>query len=430
MKRSYFSLIVALLMVTSLFVVDVAAESWGQFRGESGAGVSSSDNLPTRWGDDKVAWSVDLPGQGNSSPAVNSKAVYVTSQTKDLGLHVLAFSRTDGKPLWAKKVGAGKLAATGPANLYAHRHNAATPSPIVDDSSVWAFFGSGLLVCLDAQTGELNWEVDMVKEYGAYDITFGMGATPRRLGDKIFVTCMTKGASYVVALQARTGQLVWKHDRRFPAKDDGPDAYSTPLLINVAGKPQLVVTGCDHINAYDPATGDQLWYSPGLQIQSPYGRVIASPVADSGVVIGTSANPGGGGLGHIMAWKLGEKGDIQESVLWRHAKSTPDSSTPIALNGLLFTLADNGVASCLDIKTGEVKWVKRLTTGTSYASLVTGGGNIYAQGINGTTVVFRADTEGKVITTNKLEGQFYSTPALSDDTIFLRAYERLVAVRK
>lgn len=408
-----------------------AAQSWGQFRGPSGSGVSTSGNLPTQWSNDTVAWSVELPGQGNSSPAVNADAVYVTSQTKDLGLHVLAFSRADGKSLWKKKVGSGKLAAKGPVNLYAHRHNAATPSPIADGKSVWAFFGSGLLVRLDANTGALRWEVDMVQEYGAYDITFGMGATPRLVGDKLIVSCMTKGASYVVALNANTGELIWKHDRRFPAKDDGPDAYSTPAVIDVAGKQQLIVTGCDHINAYDPETGDQLWYSSGLQIASPYGRVIASPVADSGVVVGVSANPGGGGLGHIMAWKLGAKGNVRDnSALWIHKKSTPDSSSPVALGGLIFTLADNGVATCLDIKTGEVKWVKRLTTGTSYASLVAGGGNIYAIGINGTSVVFKADATGTVVATNKLEGQFYSTPALVDGAIYLRAYERLVAIEK
>lgn len=159
--------------------------------------------------------------------------------------------------------------------------------------------------------------------------------------------------------------------------------------------------------------------------------MIASPVADSGVVVGVSANPGGGGLGHVMAWKLGGKGDVLESAaLWIHKKSTPDSSSPVALGGLLFTLADNGVATCLDIKTGEVKWVKRLTTGTSYALLVAGGGNVHAIGINGTAVVFKADETGRVVATNKLEGQFYSTPALAESAIYLRAYERLVAIEK
>ena len=412
-------------------VTECKAQEWGQFRGATGSGVSSSKALPTSWNEDKVAWSVELPGQGNSSPAVNENAVFVTSQTKDLGLHVLAFSQSNGKPLWSERVGKGKLAAKGPANLYAHRHNAATPSPVADNESVWAFFGSGVLVCLDAESGELNWEVNMVEEYGAYDITFGMGSTPRLVGNKVIVSCMTKGASYVVALNKDTGELVWKHDRRFPAKDDGPDAYSTPTVVQVSGKKQIVVTGSDHINAYDPATGDQLWFSSGLQIASPYGRIIASPVADSGVVVATSANPGGGGLGHIMAWKLGGKGNVRDSnALWRHAKSTPDSSTPVALNGLLFTLADNGVASCLDIRTGEVKWVKRLPTGTSYASLVAGGGNVYAIGINGTAVVFAADTTGEIVSTNKLEGQFYSTPALVGNTIYLRSYERLLAVTR
>ena len=169
----------AVLIALVAITLEGEAQQWGQFRGATGSGVSASENLPTTWSDDSVLWSVNLLGQGNSSPAVNSSAVFVTSQAKDLSLHVLAFSCSNGKPLWKKQVGSGKLAAKGPANLYAHRHNAATPSPIADDQSVWAFFGTGLLVCLDARTGELKWEVDMVQEYGAYDITFGMGSTPR-----------------------------------------------------------------------------------------------------------------------------------------------------------------------------------------------------------------------------------------------------------
>ena len=151
------------LLVMLSYISQVGAQTWGQFRGDSGLGISESQALPVKWSDDSVAWSADLPGQGNSSPAVNSTGVYITSQTRDMGLHVLAFSKINGEPMWSKKVGKGQLAAKGPANLYAHRHNAATPSPIVDDSNVWAFFGTGLLVCLDAKSGELKWEVDMVQ---------------------------------------------------------------------------------------------------------------------------------------------------------------------------------------------------------------------------------------------------------------------------
>ena len=137
----------------------------------------------------------------------------------------------------------------------------------------------------------------MVKEHGAYDITFGMGSSPRLWGDLLYVSCMTKGASYVVAFDKLTGKQAWKTDRQLAASDDGPDAYSSPTIARMGKRVELLVAGSDHVNAYDLKSGKQNWISSGLLIDSPYGRVIASPVAHQGIVVATSANPGGGGLG-------------------------------------------------------------------------------------------------------------------------------------
>lgn len=419
------------VLVAAFFTQTTAfADTWPQFRGMTGSGVSSETNLPTSWSNDKgIRWSVELPGRANSAPAITANRIDVTTQDKENGLWVLSFDRKSGKKLRETKVGTGVLQAKGARNLWAFRHNAATPCPAADDDSIYAFFGSGLLVAVDARTGKINWKHDMVKEYGQYDITFGMGSSPRLWGDLLYVECLTKGPSYVVAFDTKTGKEVWKTERTLPAADDGPDAYTSPFVFETKGSRQLLVSGSDHITGYDLSNGDLLWKSAGLEIKSKYGRVIASPAADSGVIVVTSANPGGGGLGHVLGIRAGGEGDVTRSHrAWKVAQSTPDSSTPVCLNGRAFLASDKGVATCLDIQTGEEIWRKRLPTGTIHASLVAGDGKVYFQGIEGTCVVVSADDEGKILSTNKLTGTFYASPAISDGVIYLRSYERLYAI--
>jgi outer membrane protein assembly factor BamB len=427
MKQIVLRISVACMALTLGLVT--RADTWPQFRGSTGDGVSKEKNLPVKWSNDAgVAWSCDLPGRANSSPAVTANRIDVTSQTDDNSLWVISIDRKTGKVVRKVQVGSGTLDANADPKLWSHRHNAATPSPIADEGHVWAFFGTGLLVCIEAKTGSVTWKKDLVADYGKYDISFGMGATPRLWGDTIYVACQTKGPSYVVAVDKRTGKEVWRTDRKLPAADDGPDAYSTPLVWEHDGRAELIVSGSDHVNSYDLQTGKQNWLSNGLTINSQYGRVIASPVAADGIVIATSASPAGGGLGHVLAVRGDGKGDVSGThQLWRFPKATPDSSTPVAYLGKVYFITDSGIATCADIKTGQQLWQKRLGTGPFHAGLVAGDGKVYALGIDGKCIVIDAGADGKVLSENQLTGTFYATPAISDGVIYLRAYERLVA---
>ena len=420
----------AISFASLLFCLPAQAAEWSQFRGPLGNGVSQETKLPTRWSAKQgIRWSVPLEGQSNSSPAVTSKRIDLTTQKKDKSLWIISIDRQTGKLLRETRVGGGTLAAKGPGNLYAHRHNAATPSPIADEDHIWAFFGTGLLVCLEAKSGQTVWQRDLVKDYGAYDITFGMGSSPRLWGEQIYIACMTKGVSYVVALNKLTGKKVWQSNRKLAAKDDGPDAYSTPTIFQQGQHSSLLVSGSDHISAHDLKTGNQIWISSGLSIDSPYGRIIASPVSAEGMIIATSANPGGGGLGHVLAIRGNGQGDVTQSHrLWKMAKTTPDSSTPVCYQGKVYLVTDKGIASCVDLKTGTLQWQKRLPQGPYHASLVAGDQRIYFLSIDGTCSVVAADKNGKILATNKLEGTFYASPAISGRTIYLRAYERLIAI--
>lgn len=423
-SRLFFPVLLFSILIPSL----THAENWPQFRGADGSGISTEQNLPAKWSDQKgILWSVALPGRANSSPAITSKRIDITTKTEDESLWVISYDRKSGKEIRKVKVGSGSLSAPGPRNLWANRHNSATPSPIADDQNIWAFFGTGLLVCLDAKSGDIQWKRDLVKDYGPYNITFGMGSTPRLWGNLLYVTCITKGPSYVVAFDKKTGDEVWKSNRKLPAKKDGADAYSTPTIFQNGKKTELLVSGSDHINAYDPLTGEQLWIAGGLDIPSPFGRIISAPVANKNVVIATSGNPGGGGLGYIKAFQQGKSGDITKSgLLWKYDASTPDSSTPLILNDKLFMVNQNGVASCLNLNDGTLLWKKRMK-GQYYSALVAGDGKVYFLSIEGLCTVIDAKS-GNVVAENQLLGTFYSTPAISDGVIYLRSFERLYAI--
>lgn len=408
----------------------LAAGEWPQFRGPTGDGVSTESNLPERWSAKKgVKWSVGGTGQANSSPAVTAERVDLTSVDKARKLWVMSYDRATGKLLRKTQVGAGTLAAKGETKLYAHRHNAATPSPAADDRHVYAFFGSGLLVCVEAASGNIVWKRDLVKDYGQYDITFGMGSSPRLWGELLYIACMTKGPSYVVALDKQTGKEAWKRDRRLPAADDGPDAYSTPAVYQNGDRTELVVSGSDHINAYDPLSGNPLWQYEGLAIKSEYGRIIASPAGSAKTIIAATANPGGAGLGRIVALRPGTDGDPAKAPpQWTYGKATPDSSTPVCYQDSVYLCSDQGIATCLDLETGALHWQQRLAQGPYHASVVAGDGKIYFLSTEGTCTVMAAGKEAKILSENKLPGTFYATPAISDGVVYLRSYDKLWAL--
>jgi len=422
-------LLISAIMVCLLIPTLSQAEIWPQFRGATGSGISTEKNLPAKWSEQQgILWSVALPGRANSSPAITANRIDVTTKTDDESLWIISFDRKSGQEIRKVKVGSGTLSAPGPRNLWAHRHNAATPSPIADEQNIWAFFGTGLLVCLDAESGKIVWKRDLVKDYGPYDITFGMGSTPRLWGNLLFVTCMTKGPSYVVAFDKNTGKEVWKANRKLPAQKDGADAYSTPTIFQNGDKTELLVSGSDHVNAYDPQTGKQLWIAGGLDIPSPFGRIIAAPIANSQVVIATTGNPGGGGLGYLKAFQQGASGDITKSgLLWKFDVSTPDASTPLILNHKLYMVSQNGVATCVNLKNGESLWKKRMK-GQYFSALVAGDGKVYFLSIEGLCTVVDANS-GEVLAENQLPGTFYSTPAISEGVIYLRSFDRLYAIK-
>lgn len=413
---------VALLILATVLAGQAA--DWPCFHGPDGLGVSPEKDLPVRWSkQENVAWRTRLPGKGASSPSVIDGRVYVTAQTEDTGLHALALDANDGHLIWDKELGKGRVKA--------HQlHNMATPTAVSDGKQVWVRFGTGLVVCLDAR-GAVVWERQLGKEFGDYNANHGMGTSPMLLDGRLFVACMHQGPSYLLAIDARTGKDLWKKDRNLEAKEEAQDSYSSPIIVRSPGwaGARLVLAGAEAVNCYDPKTGAEIWTHGGLKVPHPYGRTISGPAAGGGVVVAVAS--GFQNRGFTIGLQTEGQGSRPESDrLWTCSKFSPDCGTPVVYQGKVYFVRDDGIASCLDAKTGEAHWQERLFTANVKVSPVAGDGKVYFLNGQGNCTVVRASTKLETLATNELNETTLSSPAISNGRIYLRTDEGLVCIRK
>jgi len=412
----------AVLALELLVTSTSSAADWPCWRGVDGLGVSSETGLPVQWGQGtNIAWKIPIPGKGASSPIVVGNRVYITTQTSDTGLHVLAIDPRGGAILWDREIGRGKLSAN---NL----HNMATPTPVSDGKNIWAMFGTGDLAALDLE-GKIIWQRNLVTEYGKYKYNHGYGSSPMLLEDRLFVACMHQGPSYLMAVDAKTGKNLWKIDRNLEPKDESQDSYSSPIFYRERGStPQLILAGAEAITGYDPASGEELWISNGYKVPHPYGRTIAGPTAGEGIVVNVAS--GFQNRGYTVGLKASGKGKLADTDrLWTSSKFSADCPTPVIYQGMLFSIRDDGMASCLDLKTGEAYWQERLFSENVKVSPIAADGKIYFTSGQANCVVVKAARTLEVLSTNKLSENTLSTPAISGGSVFIRTDGTLYCIR-
>ena len=408
------------LLLLPLLLANLSAADWPCWRGTDGLGVSPEKGLPSQWSTNQnIAWTAPVPGKGASSPIIAGDRVYVTSQTADEGLHVLAIARARGEVLWDREIARGKLHAN---NI----HNMASPTPVSDGSFVWALFGTGDLACLD-RDGKIVWQRNLVKEYGPFKYGHGYGSSPMLDDGKLFLTVMHAGPSYLLALDPKTGQNIWKKDRNLDPTDESRDSYSSPLFLRDGGRTQLILEGAESVTSYAPADGELLWTSGGLKVAHSFGRTIAGLAAGDGVLVVV-----GSGYQH-RGYTAGLKSDLKTDAdrrLWTQPKFSPDCATPVVTAGHVFMITDDGNASCLDLKTGEPRWQERFTTVNVKVSPVAADGKVYFMNNQGNCTVVKASPKLEILSTNELNEPTLSTPSISGGKLFLRTQGHLYCVGK
>lgn len=398
----------------------IRASDWSAWRGTDATAVSRDHGFPVHWSKtENVAWTADLPGKGASSPVVSAGRVYVTSQTEDHGLHVLALEAKSGRLIWDRELTKG--------NAKAHSlHNMATPTAVASGNRIWVLFGTGDVGCLDRE-GKVIWHRALGAEYGPYRANHGYGSSPLLLGDRLFVAMMHQGPSFLLALDAKTGKTLWKTDRNLGAREEANDSYSSPFPVKEAGGTSVVLSGAEAVTSYDPATGAERWRFTGLKVDHPYGRTIAGATAAEGVVVTVAS--GFQNRGYTVAIRDGGKGDVTATHrLWSVNKFAPDCPTPVIDQGRVFTIRDDGMASCLDLKTGDVLWQERLFTDNVKVSPVAAEGRIYFTSGQGNCVVVKSASKLEILSRNEWKEETLSTPALSDGRLFLRTGNHLACI--
>ncbi|MBX9627241.1 MAG: PQQ-binding-like beta-propeller repeat protein [Gemmataceae bacterium] len=396
------------LMLTvglSLLSLPLSAADWAQFKGPNAAGVSDEKGLPVEWGKDKgVKWKTALPARGVSCPVVVGNRVYVTcaSGKRDDKLHVLAYDATTGKELWHRQ-----LLATGPTSCHPMSSMAA-PTPVADETGVYALFASGDVAAFDAD-GTLRWYRSLVGDYPTITNQVGMAASPVLVGDRLIVPMDNDGESFLAAVDTRYGKNVWKADR--------PKAINwvTPLVREAGGTTEVLFAGPGGMTAYDAATGKQRWV-----YKEAKGDIPTASIAG-----GFLYYPAGG----VAAVKLGEKG-AEEKPAMTARTARPGMASPLVYMGKVFTVDGQGFVTAADAKTGKQLYKER-TKGAASASPVAGDGKVYVTSEKGVTTVLPADKETfEPLATNDLGEEVLGTPAISGGSLFIRTDKHLYRIGK
>lgn len=397
------------------------AADWPGWRGPQAHGISIERDLPQAWGPrSNIAWRVEPPGQGASSPVVVGRRLYLTSQKEDQALLVLAYDPEKGSALWEQKVGSGRVKTHESINM-------ATPTVAADEQRVWALFGTGLLVCLD-RDGKFVWERDLKKVHGEFTTMWGMGTSPILHDGKLYLAIMHQGPSYVLAINGTNGMDLWKTMRNHGAIKEAKDSYSSPTLATVEGQTQLIVSGGDHLDAYDPVSGDRLWVTGGLDVPHEYGRTIASPTAAGDFILTVAS--GFQNRGKLLAIRARGKGkDTLNQRLWINSRYSPDCPSPVIYYGFAFTIRDDGMAQCVDLRSGEAYWQERLFVENTKVSPVAADGRVYILNGRGNCTVVKAAKEFEILAQNDLnEDKTLAAMAIADGRIFLRTGQALYAI--
>jgi outer membrane protein assembly factor BamB len=380
-------------------------DSWPGFRG-AGDSATEAKRLPLKWSaTENVAWTAELPGYGQSSPVVWKEKVFATSvegEFKD-ALHLRCLDLATGKPLWKKQFkGTQKVKNSD----YVSK---AAPTPVATADRVFALFESGDLFALDHEGKEL-WSRSLVKDFGPLTNNHGLGSSPVLAGDALLVLVAQDRGGYLLALDAKTGKDRWRAEHAFGS------SWSSPTVATCGGETCALVSSSGMAGAFDLKTGKSLWELTGLK-----GNTVASPTAS-----GDFALLGSSERASQMAVRLGEKG----KVLWRSKGATSSFGSPLVYKGLAYSVSREGVAVCLDPKTGAELWDARLPA-SCWASPVGGAGRVYFFTRDGVCVVAKAGKEFEKVAENKLpgKGRVYGVAAV-EGAFLVRTGNGLVKVGK
>jgi len=434
---------IALLFASLLFAADApnTTMNWPQWRGAQSSGVVPDKNLPSEWSTtNHVAWKTPIPGRGHSSPIVWGNQIFLTTaiqgdviegrpkgKTHKMGegtfvhpdaagfdhkqiMKVLSIDATTGKILWEKTVFEGATFDS------AHSGNTyASPTPVTDGKYVYMYFGPEGIYAHDFQ-GNPIWKADP-GQFGAMSV--GYGSSPILYNNLLIVICDDDAGdnSAILALDKQTGKQVWRTKRPIQV------SWATPVITRrgsgATARDELLANGNEFVISYDPATGKELWRAKGV-----VSNAIATPLLKDDLAFFSAGFP----TKKTLAIRLGGSGEL----VWSYDKGTAYTASNIVYGDYIYLITDKGILSCLDAKTGEVKYDngRPTTPGHFTGSPVAYDGKLFITSDEGDTFVIQAGPEHKVLATNSLDEQVFASPAIANGAVYIRGSKNLYKISK
>jgi outer membrane protein assembly factor BamB len=427
-----------LLLRAVLCQAAFAGETWSQFRGPTGDGHSDSRGLPISWSEQEhVKWKVPIHNRAWSSPVVWSNQVWLTTATEDgTRLFAICVDRESGKLVHDLHL----FDVEHPQ--FAHQFNSyASPTPVIEEGRVYVTFGSPGTACLDTRTGQVLWtRRDFVCNHFR-----GAGSSPILFNNLLIMNFDGSDHQFVVALDKETGKTVWRIQRSIDYQDLGPDgkpsaegdfrkAFSTPHIAWIEGAPVLLSSGAKAHYAYEPNSGQEIWRVEERTSHSASSR----PVAGLGLVFVLT----GWSTGELLAIHPGKKGEVIDAnhdtgstsnrllrVAWKSKRNVPKKPSLLLVGDLLFGIDDNGVASCLEARTGQEFWRERVG-GNYSASPLYAEDHIYFFSEEGKTTVIEASRQFHKLAEDQLDDGFMASPAVAGKALYLRSKTHLYRVEQ
>jgi outer membrane protein assembly factor BamB len=412
------SLLCVCFVLTASFIY--AGETWSHFRGDIGDGRADNAQLPLEIGEGlNVKWKVPIAGRGWSSPVIWKDQIWLTTATEDgVKMSAICIDRRTGQTLHNIVVFENALddiRFRHPTNSYA------SPTPAIEAGTLYVHFGSYGTAAIDTATGKKKWE----RRDFQCNHWRGPAASPVIDGDRIIISYDGFDVQFVVALDKQTGKTIWKTDRNIDYGTDNGDrkkAYSTPMVIEVAGKRQAISPSATETISYDLATGAVLW-----RVNHGGMNAAARPLFGHGLLYISA----GDGARAMVAVRPSGTGDVTEThIEWEFSKAVPKRASQLLIKDHLYMMNDAGVATCLEAKTGKLVWQMRAGTGEFRASPVFANGNMYCFAVEGGCVVLRCSPEFRKISSGKFESGFHASPAVVGNSLYIRSITDLYCIEQ
>jgi len=425
-------------------------KNWHHWRGPHVTGAAVNANPPTTWSEtENIRWKVRIPGMGHATPIIWEDKIYIQTaikgekpevkeeveeeksadfnpfsgflpQERERGndrnavpykFNIMALNRSNGDVLWEKT-----LREVVPHEGIHNTASFASNSPVTDGEHIYAYFGSRGLYCLDMQ-GNLKWEKDIGQMRKRN--TFGEGSCPIIHGNTIVIVQDHEGPSFIVALDKRTGDELWKIDR------NERTTWTSPIVVEHGGKAQVIVSATNRSRSYDLETGEVLWECGGMT-----GNVIPTPIAADGFVYLISGFRGAALQAVNLENAMGDITGSEEAITWEHDRNTPYVPSPLLHGDILYFLNRDNIISAINSKTGVLLFGPNRLDGIRglYASIVGAADRVYVASRNGAVAVIQHGPEFEVLATNRLEDSFNASPAIVGSELYLRGTEYLYCI--